>query len=383
MRLRRAEIRGLGWPSAPQRALLSVLVSPAPQARRAWSEAEACLDIDAWDTGSLRLLPMVLRRLEQLGLERPDAPKLRGFVRHTWAKNQLQVRAGLDAAGALLSAGIPVCALKGLHLLGGCFDRDFSLRPMFDVDLLVPSHATGDALAMLCSLGWVPERPLTRRTLSATYLGTRHACELRRGPHSLDLHWHVLHQDLSPFFDRGAWRYLEPFQARGVPHGLSVLSATDQLIQLCLHGIRSDSRANRAFGLDATRLLEQGERVIDWERLLETVAERRLSVALEDALLFLAALGARVPPRVLQRLAAIPVFSVELFEYRAITRGVQGNDPLDRQALAAMHQLRQEYERITDDVVRSVLVRDASLRATGLEPVVPDHALAAATNGGE
>lgn len=347
----RSSVRGLGWPCTAQLALLQVLAAPPDAARTAWYQWRERARLTALDAGSTRLLPLVVRRLSELGVEDAEFGVFLGVLRHGWVGNQLHVRAAIEASSALLAEGIAVCALKGLSLLTSYYDADFSSRPMYDVDLLVPAERAADALAILLSSGWTPQQGFTRRAFVTRELKTQHAYDLRRGPLSLDLHWHVLHQDLSPFFDRIAWAHAASIEGSRFPSGLLALSATEQLIQVCLHGVRHDSRANRSWALDALRIVNHRTRPVDFERLTRIALARRLVVPLEDALYFLTTLGCRIPCAVFEQLAQAPVVPLEILEYHGITGPWREVGARARDATVTMRDLRARYEHLTPEVV--------------------------------
>ena len=62
-------------------------------------------------------------------------------------------------ARALRERSIPLIALKGLHLAELVY-RDISLRPMSDLDILIPQPLVEDAVAALASLGYEREPSL-------------------------------------------------------------------------------------------------------------------------------------------------------------------------------------------------------------------------------
>jgi hypothetical protein len=345
-------VRGRGWPSETQRLLLSVLISEPAHARAAWLKWRASARLGDLEPASRRLLPLVLQRFGELALDDPELQRLRGMARHTWVSNHVQVRAGLEAAGALIDAGMPVCALKGLALLEHDYAGDFGARPMYDIDLLVSPERAGDAALILESLGFAAEPPVTRQFLATRGVASGIAHAFRRGHTSIDLHWHLLHQDRSRFFDGVAWSQAVPLP--GLRHGLLALAPTEHLMHVCLHGARHDASANRIWPLDAVRILEASGRDIDWGRLIENASRRCLSVALLDTLEYLASLTTAVPRAVLARLAAEPASSLELLEYRGITEAWDQLDPLVRRALLRMSELRCRYEVMTPELLRAV-----------------------------
>lgn len=304
----RAQARGLGWPYAPQQLLLTVLTSDPERACAAWLEWKSKYDVDTADTGSTRLFPLVVRRLAAAGVNDADFPRMHGYSRHTWATNHHRVRAGLEAVKTIASAGIPVVALKGLSLLLLYFDGDLSLRPMYDVDLLIPEPRIAEADAALRAAGWW--NSAKRET----------AYDYRRGDHAaIDLHWHVLHQFPTAVFDRLAWKNAQPLAYPG-PR-LLALGPTELLLHVCLHGVRAETRRRRAWPLDVVRILQLAGSSIDWPRLVEFAATHRMTLALEDALEYVKTLSTLVPGDALDALADAPTSQLELEEYRVITSG--------------------------------------------------------------
>ena len=182
--------------------------------------------------------------------------------------------------------------------------------------------------------------------------GVAHA--FRRGPSSIDLHWHVLHQDRSRFFDTLAWAHAVPLPGADGAN-VSALSPTEHLMHICLHGLRHDASANRIWPLDAVRIVDYPRVDINWERLVRSARERCLSVALLDALRFLGTLTERVPARVLEQLAAEPASSLELLEYRAITSRWRDVEPRARAASLQMAELRRRFEKLSPDVLRAAV----------------------------
>jgi hypothetical protein len=71
------------------------------------------------------------------------------------------LREVLPAVDALLARGITPIALKGFHTAHVYFDEP-GLRPMSDVDLLVPASVIGDAEGALQDIGFRPTTPALR-----------------------------------------------------------------------------------------------------------------------------------------------------------------------------------------------------------------------------
>ena len=79
----------------------------------------------------------------------------------------------------LNDASIPTILLKGMALSQRYY-RDLGLRPMFDLDLLVPPQRAKAAYEILGPLGWTSRLP-GPPTFDVVALRTRHATLLRNG----------------------------------------------------------------------------------------------------------------------------------------------------------------------------------------------------------
>jgi hypothetical protein len=170
---------GRVWPTREQALLLRAALGDGDEAQVAWEAWRAATDFDRLDGGSYRLLPLLYRNLERLGVgeEGTDLGRLRGIYRRTWYKNRIAIAHLAGLIGHLDAAGIPTMVLKGAALTT-LYYRDHGGRAMEDCDLLVPVARAREAVAVAvtrrgCSRRrsrWAsPARP-ARRSIST---GTR------------------------------------------------------------------------------------------------------------------------------------------------------------------------------------------------------------------
>lgn len=216
-----------------QRQFRDLLVAHANHLARAQS-----LDSAAFPSRELPGSPaaawLTTHRLHVLR-DHPDLiPALRDHLtqlrRRTLAQNIVLIRAFTDVVHAL-SAGdgsprpIPVAPLKGIALLDTVYSADIGLRPMTDLDLLVPEDRIEQAIARLAPLGYAEPEPShrLRRVMHHRAL---------RGPRAiLELHT-KLGQALVP---RSTWRHVDPCPA--TVHGVPAhrLSPAAELVHLLIH----------------------------------------------------------------------------------------------------------------------------------------------------
>ncbi|HNG96267.1 MAG TPA: hypothetical protein PLB32_25930, partial [Acidobacteriota bacterium] len=75
-------------PGAEQELLLQAALLNGEQALAAWKTWCSKVDLQALDTSSYRLLPLLYHNLNRLQVKHPWLPIMRGVHRHTWVKNQ-------------------------------------------------------------------------------------------------------------------------------------------------------------------------------------------------------------------------------------------------------------------------------------------------------
>jgi hypothetical protein len=331
---------GATWPRGEFRSILEIACAPDAVARRAWRDWSSALGDEPPDLWCLRLLPLVARRLEHLGVAARERARLTGVYRHTWCHNQLRVRGALAAIDSLARASVPALALKGLALLTTAYDGDFGLRGMLDVDVLVRKEDLPRAAQTLKQQGFRSVHPPTLDELccGVTSFG-ENGCALHRGELELDLHWHFSRIDPSTWLDDLVWSHAQRVKAGRVE--LTVPSATELLLLVALHGAMWTPAGPVLWPADAWRLVGSG--AVDWERLVSTTRMRLLTLPVFDALRFAAsALHAPVPADVLNELGASPVSAAERSEYRALTLPRHTASFPDRVRAARLSHLRSQ-----------------------------------------
>ncbi len=145
---------GVGfWPGPRHRLLLHAALDEAEAAMKAWRRWRELVEFDDLDEPENRLLPLVYRNLGTQLADDPVVGRMRGVYRLTWTRNQLLASAGAEAVRELAAQGVPTLLLKGaaLSLLNY---RDMGVRPMADVDVLVPPAQARIAMDCLLSAGW-------------------------------------------------------------------------------------------------------------------------------------------------------------------------------------------------------------------------------------
>jgi hypothetical protein len=291
-------------------------LDPPAEARVAWERRHAHLASGPLDAGSRRLLPLVRWNLGPVLDAHEMADPLLVEAARIQSQAERTNRAFLhDAAAlahALAQAGIEVLLLKGAALILTSYPAP-GLRPMVDLDLLVPRDALAAATGVFRRCGWAPLYPLT-----AGFVRTRHAAPFRspRGG-QCDLHWDLFEEHCPPQADAACWAASRAVDLLGTT--VRILAPADQLFHVVIHGTRWARTSSVRWVADAVRVLGDGG--IDWSRLAEQAEVRCFVFRLGLALEYLrAARDAPVPDDVLRRHRAHSASRRERFEYWARAR---------------------------------------------------------------
>jgi hypothetical protein len=283
-------------------------------ATRAWNQWQALRPEAAVPVGERRLLPLVYGNLTRPGSPSPveGLARLQAAYARAKLRTERQLYGLVRPLRALNEAGVLTCLLKGAALGLGCYG-DSGLRPLADVDLLVPTESASEAVRVLDSLGYVP-----RTTLPADATKAAHANAFcGPGDSQIDLHWHVLWDRRGVGDDEAFWAASVKSSVRGV--ATRVLCRTDQLLHALAHGCRWSSVRPTRWVADAHILISGSAEAIDWARLVAQGRALRLTLPLSDALRYLhARFGAEVPAWVLGELKDAPTTWLERREREAL-----------------------------------------------------------------
>ncbi len=298
-------------PSPEQLLVLHAALDDPQAARGAWERWRRAIDFDEVDHGSTRLLPLVYRNLGPDSFDAEVAGRLKGLYRRSWSHNQLLFRRAAAAIRALDAAGIETLVTKGASLATLSYG-DVGVRPMDDVDVLVPIERTRAAIAALVAAGWSPghdDPPAwTQVHHSLGFAGAEGG--------EVDLHWFALWQ---PASDAQMWRAAVPMELAGV--ATRGPCPADQLLLACVHGTPWSPLPPFRWIADAAAVIRSAGEELDWERLVAEAERRRLTVASGAALSYLREeFGVAVPESALAHLAAAPVSRHERAAFRAACR---------------------------------------------------------------
>jgi hypothetical protein len=314
-----ARVRML-WPTLAQELLLRAAVIPGPAALAAWDRWKVGHDLieSELDHGSFRLLALVYKNLLAQGADEPLMPRLKGIYRYWWCSNQRLFYRAAEVIKGLEQAHIPTLALKGAAS-SVAYYRDTGVRPMGDVDLLVPYDQAAAAVVHLGRMAWKPGRPRV-----PDLIRYQHSVRMfHETGEALDLHWHVLAECVRRDADQGFWARAVPI--RILDSASLALGPTDALLHAVVHGMRWNEEPTIRWVADAMAILHASGDAIDWETLEREARAQRLVLRLCLGLDYLKRrMDAPIPDGVIERLQAAPPSGIEHMEFRVLALGAEG-----------------------------------------------------------
>ena len=330
------------WPNPMQSLLLQVIAAPDEAARAAFQVWCAKADFEHdFDPGTRRLLPLVYDRAQQLGATSPLMGRLKGTYRRAWYDTNTVLHATAPVVATLVQRGFDTLMLKGVPL-GITYYSKPALRPMADIDVVVPTAQAHAAIALLRDAGWTPGP--TARDEDVDF---RHSMQLVDADgHEADIHWHCLFEACSAEADAHFWRTAEPLTFAGI--NTRQLDATNTLLHTIIHGLRWNREPPIRWIPDSLVVLRAAESRIDWSRLVEFARSQKLTHRLSLGLDYLARQhAAPVPQAALRALRTTRVGWTERIENSVVLRDSDRMfaHPLTKQWVIFADYLRIARER--------------------------------------
>ena len=307
-------------PTRQQEILVDAILQPGGRAISAWQEWQRHGDIDHLDPASFQVMSLLYWNLAQQGLDHPLMDKLKGIYRMTWSSNQWLISRTLPTLRALHGRGIPIMLLKGAAL-NALYGKQYGIRLIGDVDVLVRQEDALRAARVLSDLGWKMKGRPRDVTPDLISVSKGHGYLHPEGG-DLDLHWHPFPDDLVLAHEEPVWRYAVQTPIGDVP--TLAPSPTDLLLHVCMHGWAWSPHPPFRWIADAMTILRASQSELDWGRLISDVRRRRLLPRLEAALTYLRErFCAEIPARAMAELRKGPVPRLDRWEHRLRTRPVR------------------------------------------------------------
>jgi hypothetical protein len=326
-------------PTKEQQLLLQASLLQGSVATDAWQTWKSIVDLNDIDPGSYRLFPLLYFNLRVNGIEDPLINIFQWVYRNTLDKNKMLFQNISELLNCFYNKGIQVMLLKGASLIL-LYYKDYGLRPMIDVDILVRTEKALDAIKLLAELGWrstiTPLKGFTKisflsklgwtpkerpfKDFSKEYFSVRHAHDfINPDKFTIDLHWHLLHGYNDVNADLDFWDGAVETRVDNAP--AFALNPADLLLHVCAHGVRWNSVPPIRWIADAITILNNAKEEINWDRAIALAKRHRLILPIKEAFNYLRSfLLVPVPETVLEELQTFSISKTEYFEYRVRTR---------------------------------------------------------------
>jgi hypothetical protein len=243
--------------------------------------------------GQFRMFPLLHANMARLGLEDPVMGRLRGLHRHGWAEGQRRRHSAAAVVSLLNTAGIPAMVTKGLALAQDYYP-DRALRPMADIDIVVPQDLALAALNVLQVSGWHPA--LSRGPITmASSMARLHSSSLKDSQgNEADLHWRPFQEAIHPELTVWFWHSAEPLDLGGAIASRPL--PTPLLLHVITHGLRPNSLSPLRWVADAYMIMRHSGDQVDWHMLWSMARLARVEMRLADGLVTLGAITGHPMP---------------------------------------------------------------------------------------
>lgn len=276
------------------RFLLEACLRPDERAVEAWRRWRSSADFDHLHGPSQRLVPLLYRNLQALGVRDPILRRYKGVWRYNWCKNHKRLARVSHLTRLLEEHSIPLVALKDLALILA-HDQDVGVRPMSEIGLLVRPEHVPRALDVLAGAG---HRALRRRG-DRFQLG--HVANAADDSLSIGLHWHAFPGRLDSESDAPFWSRARIATTVRLSADVLVMDRTDLFLHVIVHGVAFDRRPPIRWVPDAAAISRRPG--IAWERMADDAERLGLTHELAAALRELRAfVELDLPESVLDRL---------------------------------------------------------------------------------
>jgi len=310
---------GNPFPAEKQQLILQAALLSGPKMHDAWEAWRSKVDLETdIEYASFRVLPLLYHNLHNKGIDNPLMPRLKGIYRQSWSKNHILFYRTGKVLQLINSAGIPTLVLKGIALTILTY-KNYSVRPMSDMDILVPVAQARKTIELLKANGWVSMHPdkdeyFLKYGNSVTFIDEAKT--------ELDLHWYPFVETYGLMEENDFWDHAEPLKVAGVP--TLALCASDELLLTIVHGLMYNPEPPIRWISDAIVLLGDNDRDVDFDRLLFYAKKFRVVIQLKEAFQYLIEhFQASVPTDFLRHLAKIkPSFAEKVVYRHAKKKGV-------------------------------------------------------------
>lgn len=277
---------------------------------------------DALSSAALRhgLGPLLYAALKKLDYSSRLAPHAHQQLQDSYRRSDIGNWMAFRELGRVLDlferAKIQTILLKGAALALDYYPEP-ALRPLGDLDLLIPQSEVARARELLSGEGYAAG-PEMQAEFEQRYSGEISFARRGKNPAQIDLHWHLFvvayYRERMPV----EWFWERTEKIKSGERSVSIFNPDAQLIYLCAH-YALHHRSDRLLWLyDLALLLQRGN--FDWEQVIEAVNSFGLTLAVRSTLAKVDnAWGIAPPALVTSRLESLRPDNAEKMVYQITT----------------------------------------------------------------
>lgn len=294
-------LSGSPYPSQNQELLLQAALLDGHKMLDAWEKWTAIVDFETdIESASFRMLPLLYFNLHSQSIDHHLMPRLKGIYRQSWSKNHILFHKTAAVLRLLFEEGIPTLIMKGIALSILVYKND-AVRPMADMDILIPLSYARQTIDFLSQKGWVIQN---EQFLEYNLKYGRSVTFWDNNKTELDLHWHPVFEAHDEIAEDDFWSFAIPVEVSGVK--TKAFCTTDNLFHAIVHGMRYNPEPPIRWVADAFVMINSGDENINWERLLLHTRKFRVHLQMKEALHYLIEkFDAPVPNKVIDELEKI------------------------------------------------------------------------------
>jgi hypothetical protein len=275
-------LSGNPFPSEKHELLLKASLLKGEDMMGAFRKWKAMVDFEKdIEYASFRTLPLLYFNLHNQEAHDDLMPRLKGIYRKSWSKNHLLFFKAGEVISYLQNSGVPVIIMKGIALSILVY-QNHSIRPMADIDILVPFPQALKTIGLLKNAGWIMQNP---HYLEFNLKYGRSVTFVDHEKTELDVHWHPIFEAHGDISEADFWDKAIPLQVAGI-QTLSFCT-TDIFFHTIVHGLRYNPEPPIRWIADGLALLKCTEYPLDWERLLHHTHKFKVALYMKDALNYL------------------------------------------------------------------------------------------------
>jgi len=285
---------------------------------KAWNEWKSMVNFEKdVEYASFRMLPLLYINLHSNGVKDELMHRLKGIYRKSWSNNQLLFNKAAGVLKLIHKNKNPTIVMKGIALTIDVY-KNFGVRPMADMDVLIPLSQSRKIISLLKKSGWILQnKQYLEFNLKYGRSATFHDSEKTE----LDLHWQPIFESHGSISEDEFWDVSFPLEISG--EKTRAFCLTDNFFHTIVHGLRYNPEPPIRWVADAVTILNLQDKTMDWDRLLHLTKKFRVSLQMKDALYYLIEkFQAKIPEKFLKDLDSIKSsFSERLVFKHAIKIG--------------------------------------------------------------